>query len=155
MRAIRDGVTVEATPLEAWEAWTTAAGLQSFLAPKARVDLRLGGAFEVYFDLDAPKGSRGSEGMKILSFVPEEMLSFTWTAPPEYPEVRGQKTWVVIQFEQVAARRMRVALTQLGWREGGQWDEVFHYFTRAWRTVLARLQYRFEVGPVDWTDPPH
>jgi len=154
MKAIRDGVTVEATPLEAWEAWTTVEGLQSFLAPKVRMQLRLGGPFEAYFDPEAPKGLRGSEGMKVLSYVPEEMLSFTWTAPPEYPEVRGQKTWVVVQFEQVAPRRMRIALTHLGWREGGQWDDVFHYFTRAWRTVLARLEYRFAVGPVDWRNPP-
>jgi uncharacterized protein YndB with AHSA1/START domain len=154
MKAIRDGVTIEATPLEAWEAWTTVAGLRSFLAPQARMELRIGGPFEAYFDPEAPKGSRGSEGMKVLSFVPEEMLSFTWTAPPEYPEVRGEKMWVVLQFEQVAPRRTRIALTHLGWREGGQWDDVFHYFTRAWRTVLGRLEYRFAVGPVDWANPP-
>lgn len=154
MKAIRDGVTIDATPLEAWETWTTKRGLQSFLAPQARIQLRIGGAFEAFFDPEAPKGSRGAEGTKVLSFVPEEMLSFSWIAPPEYPEVRAVKTWVVVQFEQVAPRRMRIALVHLGWREGGQWDEVFHYFTRAWRTVLARLEYRFEVGPVDWKHPP-
>ena len=47
MKENRDGVTVTATPLEAWEAWTTRQGLESFLAPKARVRLRVGGAFEV------------------------------------------------------------------------------------------------------------
>jgi hypothetical protein len=47
-----------------------------------------------------------------------------------------------------------VNLTHLGWRESAQWDDVFHHFTRVWRTVLARFEYRFKVGPVDWAHPP-
>lgn len=45
----------------------------------------------MYFNLNAPSGKKGSEGMKILSFLPETMLSFEWNAPPDFPEIRGQK----------------------------------------------------------------
>jgi len=36
-----------------------------------------------------------------------------------------------------------------------KWDEAFEYFQIAWaKVVLPRLKYRFEVGPIDWTNPP-
>ena len=34
-------------------------------------------------------------------------------------------------------------------------SKSFEYFKYAWKNVvLKRLQYRFEVGPVDWKNPP-
>jgi hypothetical protein len=38
---------------------------------------------------------------------------------------------------------------------GGEWDQAYEYFQRAWnRVVLPRLKYRFAVGPIDWQHPP-
>jgi len=107
----------------------------------------------MYFDLDAPPGSQGGEGCRVLSYLPQQVLSFSWNAPPEFPNVRKERTWVVILLEELAKRRVKVKLTHLGWKEGQEWDEVFRYFERAWGTVLARLEHRFSAGPIDWHDP--
>ena len=89
--------------------------------------------------------------MTVLRFVPEEMLSFEWSAPPRFPEIRGgPRTWVVVRFEDADAGATRVRLAHLGWREGGRWDEVHDYFEHAWDTVLRRLVHRFVSGPIDW-----
>ena len=38
-----------------------------------------------------------------------------------------------------------------GWGDGGQWDQAYAYFDRAWGNVLANLQKRFaEAKPYDW-----
>ena len=81
------------------------------------------------------------------------MLSFEWNAPPEYPNVRRRKTWVVVQLEPHHASSTRVRLTHLGWQKGEEWDQVFDYFESAWNVVLGRLRFRFAVSPVDWNDP--
>ena len=39
-------------------------------------------AYELHFLEDAPEGRRGSESCRVLAFVPERLLSFTWNAPP-------------------------------------------------------------------------
>jgi uncharacterized protein YndB with AHSA1/START domain len=153
-RIIRKEVVVNAPAEPVWNAWTTAKGAVTFFAPKANVKLAIGGPYELFFDLDAPEGSRGSEGMKILSFLPLEMLSFEWNAPPQYPTVRkGQRTWVVVQFRSSGQNEARVRLSHLGWREGEEWDKVFQYFKRAWDIVLGRLEHRFSNGPIDWNNP--
>jgi uncharacterized protein YndB with AHSA1/START domain len=153
-RRIRKEVAVNGSTEDVWDAWTTSSGAQTFFAPRANIKLDIGGPYELFFDLDAPEGSRGSEGMRILSFLPMEMLSFEWNAPPEYPIVRGdQHTWVVVQFCPISRYKTQVKLTHIGWKEGDEWDEVFRYFERAWDVVLGRLEYRFSKGKIDWSIP--
>jgi len=83
------------------------------------------------------------------------MLAFDWSAPPDMPEVRRQRTHVVVRLHRINAGRTRVIVTHDGWGAGGEWDRAFEYFTRAWLdVVLPRLVHRFAVGPVDWDDPP-
>lgn len=96
------------------------------------------------------KGKRGSEGCVVLSFIPERMLSFTWSAPPEFPSVRKERTWVILEFENLRDNIVLVKLTHLGWKEGKEWDEVYAYFDKAWDIVLTRLKKRFEQGPIKW-----
>lgn len=113
------------------------------------------GPYEILFNLDAPKGSQGAEGMVVLAVQAPVFLSFTWNAPPHLPDVRGQRTHVAIRLEGINATTTRVHLSHGGWGTGGQWDEAFAYFTRAWsKVVLPRLAYRFRHGPVDWNNPP-
>jgi hypothetical protein len=89
-RMIRAEATVKAPVAEVWQAWTTSAGAETFFAPKANIQLALGRPYEIYFD---PKDERkGTKGLKILSYAPEEMISFQWNAPPEMPEVRDRGT---------------------------------------------------------------
>jgi hypothetical protein len=78
------------------------------------------------------------------------MLSFTWSAPPQWPEIRKERTVVVIQLYDLDKSGTRVTLTHLGFGEGKGWEEVHHYFTEAWPVVLGRLKDRFVNGPLDW-----
>lgn len=150
-RALRKETLVPAPRSAVWEAWTTVAGAVTFFAPQVDIELRIGGRYEILFFPEKPLGQRGAEGLRILSFLPEEMLSFEWNAPPQYPEIRRQKTWVVVQLTEVTGEDTRVRLTHLGWGQGGDWDAVYRYFDEAWEIVLGRLQRRFCTGPIDWS----
>jgi uncharacterized protein YndB with AHSA1/START domain/uncharacterized protein YciI len=150
-RAIDREVTVPGKIEDVWNAWTTTAGVNSFFAPNARVELRVGGPFEIYFDIKAPAGERGSEDCHILSFMPMSMLSYEWNAPPKFGPLRYVYTRVVLLFEPVGSDSVRVRFTHLGWGSGPAWDEVYSYFDRAWTYVFANFQRRMETGPLDWS----
>jgi uncharacterized protein YndB with AHSA1/START domain len=148
-------VVVPAALDDVWAAWTTEGGVNSFFAPSCLIELEPDGPYEIYFNPDAPPGQRGGEGLRVLAVQPKKMFSFTWNAPPTLPDVRGQRTHVILRFYEVGHEATRVTLRHDGWGEGGQWDEAFAYFEAAWnKVVLPRLVYRFEVGPVDWHNPP-
>jgi uncharacterized protein YndB with AHSA1/START domain len=154
-RAIRESVVVDGGLDEVWDAWTTEDGIRSFFAPACSVELRVGGPYEMLFDLEAEPGSRGGEGVRILAIQPKTMLSFTWNAPPHMPGVRRQFTHVTLRLDPIGTRRTKATVNHGGWGTGQEWDQAYEYFTRAWRdVVLPRLAYRFSVGPVDWSNPP-
>lgn len=151
-RGISKSMVVPAMVDSVWEAWTTEAGVKTFFAPEARVELSIGGPYEMLFNPEAPVGSQGGEGLTVLSYLPREMLSFEWNAPPEFPKIRQQKTWVVVHLD-AEGQHTRVRLAHLGFGRDDDWDRVYNYFVRAWDVVLGRLAHRFAVGPIDWSDP--
>jgi uncharacterized protein YndB with AHSA1/START domain len=151
-RSIDKEIVVNATLEQAWDAWTTREGITSFFAPDAKIEPRVGGAFQIYIDPGAPAGERGADEMRFLALQPKKMLSFDWNAPPHLAETRAQRTFVVVRFEPVGASQTRVSLHHTGWGDGGQWDQTYAYFDRAWPNVLANLKTRFDSGPLDWTE---
>jgi uncharacterized protein YndB with AHSA1/START domain len=154
-RVLRAQLTVGA-PVEAvWNAWTTEEGVKSFFAPGCRIEPRVDGAYEIFFDPLADPGKRGAEGLRILAFEPNRRLVFTWNAPPDQAYVRAQRTVVTLVFEAQAEGRTRLTFTQSGWGSGPEWDKAYAYFDRAWGGfVLPNLLHRFAKGPIDWTQRP-
>jgi uncharacterized protein YndB with AHSA1/START domain len=148
-----DAQIVVAAPIEkVWQAWTTRAGIQSFFAPDAEIDARVGGAFHIYMNPLAEPGMKGADEMRFMALQRPTMLSFDWNAPPSLPETRAQRTFVVVRLAPVDAGSTRVTLHHTGWGEGGEWDKTFAYFDRVWPGVLGKLKASFESGPADWTE---
>jgi len=147
-RWVRVEVTVKAPVAEVWRVWTTSEGAEEFFAEKANIRLAIGGPYEIQFD---PKNEQsGTKGLKILSYAPEEMISFQWNAPTEYPEVRNGGTWVVVQMRPEGTNRTRVTVTHYGWKDGAEWDQAYAHFVRGWGDLIKRFERRFTDGPIDW-----
>lgn len=149
-RAIEKHVVIHAPVSEVWRAWTTHEGCTSFFAPACRINPVVGGAYEMYFMPDADIGRRGGEGCTILAMQKEKLLSFTWNAPPQLPDIREQFTHVSLYFDEMDGQT-RLLLVHDGWGVNELWDRAFAYFDRAWGDiVLPRLQRRFDEGPIKW-----
>ncbi len=150
--AIALSVTVKAPVSAVWKAWTTADGLSSFFAPEAEVDPRPDGAFHIFMDPYGKPGMKGADTMQILAIEPEQLLSFTWNAPPHLAQARAQRTVVILRFAPGADKQTELSLTHLGWGSTGEWPKARAYFEKAWPNVLKNLQTRFETGkPYDWS----
>jgi uncharacterized protein YndB with AHSA1/START domain len=152
-RVVAGEVIVNVGVPRAWDAWTTEDGVRSFFAPACNIEPRVGGPYEILFDPDAEPGSRGAEGMTVMAVQPMKMLAFSWNAPPHLSEVRDQLTHVVVRFEEVDEERTRVTLRHDGWGDGGQWDDAFAYFERAWfDAVLPRFARAMDGHPHVWEE---
>jgi uncharacterized protein YndB with AHSA1/START domain len=149
--AIELTVNVKAPVSAVWQAWTSSAGIVSFFAPEAEVDPRPDGAFHIHMDPYGKPGLKGADTMQILAIEPEQLLAFTWNAPPHLPQARAQRTVVILRFA-AEGDTTRLTLTHLGWGDTGEWPKARAYFEKAWPNVLKNLQNRFESGqPYDWT----
>jgi uncharacterized protein YndB with AHSA1/START domain len=135
---------IAAPVAEVWKSWTTPEGIESFFAPKAaRVEPRPGGAFELWFGVNLPEGSRGSEGCLFHSVTPMEQLVFQWNAPPTIPAIRPLRTLVYLDFKPLDGNRTELTLRNFGYGQGVDWQKSRAYFERAWNAVMDNLQKRF------------
>lgn len=125
----------------AYELWSTTKGTEELFMTKTHIELKPFGMYEIYFIVDGVIGLRGSENSKVLSYIPNEMISFTWNAPPNHPYVRNHpyQTHVVIKFYPLSDHKTKIDLIHHGWPEGKPWDDVFQYFTKAWEFVMTNM----------------
>ena len=136
--------TINAPVAEVWKAWTTPNGIESFFAPKAaKVEPWPGGAFELWFGVELPEGSRGSEGCKVHSVRPMEQFVFEWNAPPTIPAIRPLRTLVYLDFKPLPDNRTELTLRNFGYGDGDDWAKTKAYFEKAWPAVMANLEKRF------------
>ena len=149
-RMIEKQVVVDAPIAEVWKSWTTREGVMAFFAPDARIEPRSGGLFEIQMNPYAEPGMRGADDMRFLALQEPTMLSFTWNAPPSHPEIRTQRTVVIVRLRALSPTQTEVSLSHVGWGEGEKWDAVYAYFDRAWGNVLANLRKRYVDGPIDF-----
>ena len=138
-RRVERTVVINGSVAEVWDEWTTEQGIRSFFAPAAKIDLRPGGAYEMYFVPSLAPGLQGGEGNQIISIDPQRTLMFTWNAPPKFGALRDVRTYVVMRFEPVSAAKTRIRFTHFGFGEGAEWNAVYAYFDEAWDTVFADL----------------
>jgi uncharacterized protein YndB with AHSA1/START domain/uncharacterized protein YciI len=139
---LRKEVTVNVPADVAWQAWASREGLNSFFAEDSSVELRPGGPYEVYFSMDVPVGQRGGEGCTVLGYTENEMISFTWNAPPAVKALRdsGAKTTVTITFKPAGWNKTHVSFAQYGFGEGEDWQAYYAYFDKAWSYVFANYK---------------
>ncbi|MBL8885110.1 MAG: SRPBCC domain-containing protein [Phycisphaerales bacterium] len=132
---------VNAPVAEVYKSFTTSAGWKKTMGVETAIELRIGGPWEIYFD---PQTKIGSNGCQVLSYVPNEMVSFSWNTPPKFEQERAKRTWVVVTFADAGSGKTTVRLRHLGFTGEGKWPEVKAYFASAWPNVLKALSESFE-----------
>lgn len=138
-------VTVPASLDAVWDAFTTQAGLISWLAPSARVELKNGGDWIVQF----PGAS--TAGGSIALYQPKTLLALDAMAPDRFPSVRRERTLAVFTFTAQGPNQTLVHLAQTGWKSGPEWDAAYAYLADGNAQLLDALYRRFANGPVDWS----
>jgi len=127
---------------DVYKAFTTSEGWKKFLEAETAIDLRIGGPWEVYFN---PETKIGSNGCQVLSYVPNEMVSYSWNTPPKFAEERAKRTWVVVTFADAGNGKTGVRLRHFGFTGEGKWPEVKTYFANAWPNVLKALAASYQA----------
>ena len=143
-KSLKFEVTVPASAEDVWVAFSTSAGLSTWLTPGAVVDLRKGGEWTAHF----PRGKTG--GGTIISFIPEREIVLSAMAPEAFPTVRAVRTTATFRFLSQGKSTTLVQLEQTGWKEGAEWDKAYEYLANGNMQLLETLRRRFVDGPLDW-----
>ena len=144
-KALRFEVLVPASLDDVWTAFTTEAGLETWIWKEARVDLRPGGDWLVLYTPTATGGGT------IVSVTPRRQLVMRALAPEKFPTVRRERTDVTFEFATAGPSATTVTLVQTGWKSGEEWDAAYDYLSKGNAQLLTQLHQRFTSGPLDWS----
>lgn len=150
-QACADGVPlvteaiINAPVAEVWKLFTTAPGLESWLAAHADIDLKIGGLMRTHPD---PKGMLGDDHtsiQQILSFEPQRMLSLKVQQPAsDFPHPSAaRESWSVIYFQPLEPGMTNVRIVTLGYHDDPESQQLRAYVGQSTAGQLERLQRKF------------
>ena len=131
---------VPATAEQAFSAVASEEGLSKWAAPAAKVDLTVGGAYEIWFAPHNPPGRRGMENTKVLSYVPNEMIAYTGGYTCSWMMENQQRPWGVYRIWPVDDKHVKVTYIALGMAAGKECADRFAMFNQIMPRELKRLE---------------
>jgi uncharacterized protein YndB with AHSA1/START domain len=130
------------TPLnKVWEAWTSAEHASQWLAPRANIEFRCGGAFEFFWGDNPEQDS--TLGCKLLEIELEKHLRFEWQGQTEFLHMflppTGRRAIIDVQFEKQDSGTT-VSLMQAETRDDQQWPAYDAWMSKNWEIALESLK---------------
>ncbi len=152
-RVLQQSVVVNASLEEVWKTFTTSEGLRTFVAPVITVELKTGGDWFANYKVGAKVGDPGTIHNTVLNYLPMEMFSIKIGLTEFFPkELRDANSlFEVITFKEVGPQQVRVTSSVVGWQKGADWDKTYEFFRRGDEATFKALLWRFQHGPIDWT----
>jgi len=144
-RVLTHEAIVHAPVADVWRHFTTDEGAQRWMAPKVKVDLRVGGAVRASYHPESTLEDEHTIVNRILAYEPERMLALrNEQAPAGFPWVEMfQETWSVNYFEALDERRTRLRVVGMGYGEGPEWDQLRAFFEQGNQQLIDVLTCLF------------
>lgn len=130
---------------EVWRLFTTAEGMQSWMAARADIDLRVGGLMRTRYADDGPLGDAKTIVNRVLSFEPERMLSIQVDRAPADFQWRDSVggMWTVIYFQPLEPGMTNVRIVGMGFGDDETSRQMRAYFDKGNAWTLEQLQKKY------------
>jgi uncharacterized protein YndB with AHSA1/START domain len=147
-RLLQDTVRIRAPTAAVWRALTDQAAYRAWAAPVSFVDFRIGGAIEVAFDRKGKPGDPANLKQQITAYVPGRLIAFrnlpSTVGPPGFAVY--PKLAIVMELKPVGDGETEVALSQVGYGQGADFDALYGFFKSHNPQYLADLKAFCERG---------
>jgi len=146
-RILVEQIVIEAPLADVWSAYTTEEGYTAWAAPKARIDLRVGGKILTQYGADAEIGDPGTNTLHIVNYVPERVLTLRAEIADNWPEVMkqdGERLTNVILFEALSPTRTKVESYGVGYGSSPEYEKLLQFFLSANKSLYSELKRQLE-----------
>ena len=129
---------------EVWRLFTTSAGLESWMAPHADIELKVGGLMRVNEETDGQVGDDNTIVRQILSFDPQRMLSIKAYRSATDSGYLTEGMWWVIYFQPLEPGGMtNVRIVTLGYPDEEKLPKGREFYRKDSSETLEQLQAKF------------
>lgn len=118
---------------DAWQLFTTDAGLVKWIAPVAHIELRTGGYILTNYDKTKPLTDSSSIRLGIINYLENELLTLKVNLNNSFsPKVKAEdgNLQEIIQFLYISPKETKVISSMVGWGKGVDWEKTYGFFER-------------------------
>lgn len=142
-RVLVKSASVPVSPTACFRLFVEPAGLESWLCEKAKVEGRVAGPYELFWEPADPEND-STIGCRITAYVQDRLLAFQWRSPRQFKSFANAAdplTHVVVSFHGDASSTS-ITLVHSGWRAAPEWQQAADWQSAAWDFAFQALQAR-------------
>jgi uncharacterized protein YndB with AHSA1/START domain len=132
-KVLQLSITVPINVKEAWKLFSTDEGLKKWIAPVAKIDMKIGGSIRTNYDKNKTVDDSTSIKLDIINYIEYEMLTLKVNLNKNFPAeaIKEDKNLQeILQFEKVGDNKTKIISTMVGWGQGSHWDTVYNFFEK-------------------------
>lgn len=151
-RFLRFEMEVDTPITEVWKAIATEEGIKTWMAPVAKLDLKIGGTVQTNYNKNSKIGDEGTIALGIINYIPNEMLIYKITLNDVFPEKcrkEDKNLQEIIQLTPLTKNKTKVISTMVGWGTGEEWDKTYSFFEKGNKWSYQEFIKRFKNGKAE------
>ena len=140
-------VSISADVDDVWKAYTTSEGWTGWAAPKAEIDLRVGGTIRTAYVGEI--GGENTNTLQIVNYVPHRLLTLRADVSDSWPEIMkkdAERLSNVILFESRGPNATQIQSFGIGYTDSPELEELMSFFIKANEGLLENLKVYVESG---------
>ncbi len=143
-RILYHSVRLPCNQLRAFKLFTQNKHLEAWLTVKAKVEPKVGGKFELFWNPKHPRYD-STIGCKVTAIKTPKLLAFEWKGPKQYDYFMNHVdplTHVTVFFIPISKSKKlstEVHLIHTGWRNSKNWEQARLWFQKMWDFCFKEL----------------
>ncbi len=135
-------MVINAPVEKVWAAYTTSEGWKAWVAPVAKVDLRVGGKIKTNYRKNGSVDDDDANTLHVVNYVPHRLLTLQAEVAKDFPDVlieQEKSLYNVVTFEPLGKNKTKVVSYGVGYRETPELLALLKFFVPANEKLHAKL----------------
>lgn len=132
-KALQFSIEVPTNRTEVWKLFTTDKGLEKWIAPVVKVNMKIGGWIKTNYDKTKTTDDSTAIQLDIINYLENEMLTLKVNLNDNFPlEAKNddKNLQEIIQLIDIGNGKTKIVSTMVGWGQGSHWDKSYSFFEK-------------------------
>jgi len=132
-KALQFSVIVPTNRVEVWKLFTTDKGLEKWIAPVVKTNMKIGGWIRTNYDKSKTTEDTTAIQLDIINYLENEMLTIKVNLNNNFPQDaknEDKNLQEIIQFIDIGKGKTKIISTMVGWGQGKHWDTAYTFFEK-------------------------
>ncbi len=132
-KVLQFSVIIPVDKTEAWKLFTTEAGLKTWIAPVAAINMKTGGQIRTNYDKTKTADDSSSIHLGIINYLEYDLMTIKVNLNNGFAanvKENDQNLQEIIQFTDAGNGKTKLVSSMVGWGQGEEWNKAYAFFEK-------------------------